>query len=293
MNAVAEWIQSHQGMTLSWFGAVFAVMAFFRYVSTFAESELADDIRDSLALRLMLLEQQKVGAWIPDFNRVFDRLFGARHLSWRCFFVSAAISVAMFCLVFFLISGAGELLDEITHEEDLSVKIGMYLGLGFVAALMNVLMDYLSLLETRWMLGLRINMVLKLVLDLVLTALIAYLWTHVAMYLLYLMSDVSKQDEMSFIAFCVSMMDRYSLILSQGGKVMEVLKPAIITTFFTSIWLWLYGLAQLTIRILAYTTQFVQILNIEKAPVRAIGVVINGYVFLFGCLGYLLNVAMD
>ena len=54
-----------------------------------------------------------------------------------------------------------------------------------------------------------------------------------------------------------------------------ILVISVLTTFTASLWLWLFGLAQLTIRLSRYTVQSVHFLNIEKAPFSAIGLVAN------------------
>src|SRR6266481_412176 len=70
--------------------ALFGVVwGFFKGV----ESVLNDDTKLEIAVWLLGVKVgQKVEPWPATFANVFDRVFGKKHLSWRCFFRSAIVS---------------------------------------------------------------------------------------------------------------------------------------------------------------------------------------------------------
>jgi len=92
--------------------------------------------------------------WPSTFATVFDRVFGVKHLSWKSFrrsCVTSLISVAILCLIWaatqpayfagFLAGSARP-----TYIPLISILFG--------AVVFNFLPDYISLLETRWVIGL-------------------------------------------------------------------------------------------------------------------------------------------
>jgi len=116
--------------------------------------------------------------WPTAFAAVFDRVFGARHLSWRCFLRSCVASVASVAIV--------TLLWVVVRRDEASLFLdtlgeGLLLGLAVLLATLaiNTVPDYLSLLETRYVLhwmGLRpsLGRILGLLaLDCLVTALLA------------------------------------------------------------------------------------------------------------------------
>jgi len=101
-----------------------------------------------------LTTPQATVAWRHSWIRIFDSLLGEKHLSWKCFRRSC---VASLCAV-----GVLWLLWMILRPSrpplflDQSGSIAGILGVVFdFAILVNLLPDYLSLLETRWLIGLR------------------------------------------------------------------------------------------------------------------------------------------
>ena len=64
------------------------------------------------------------------------------------------------------------------------------------------------------------------------------------------------------------------------------------TAFTTSIWLWLHGLAQLTIRSLNAFGSVFSWLNVKEKPIRAIGTTINVFVVTIGTVLFPLYLLM-
>lgn len=102
---------------------------------------------------------------------MFDRVFGKKHLSWRCFTKSGLASYAMVCVVVLFSGGP--------------IRPYMLLAsieYGFFA---NVIPDYVSPLESRYVLRFMsrtesgFRWLRLVILDLILTSLIALVATHV------------------------------------------------------------------------------------------------------------------
>jgi hypothetical protein len=80
-------------MALVGLGLFYGVMKFFDAVG----DRLNDDTK--LEIAVWLLGRKKFGPrvepWPDTFAKVFDRVFGSKHLSWKCFRRSCLISYAL------------------------------------------------------------------------------------------------------------------------------------------------------------------------------------------------------
>jgi hypothetical protein len=123
-----------------------AVWGFFKGV----ESVLTDDTKLEIAVWLLGVKVgQNVEPWPETFARVFDRVFGAKHLSWRCFLRSGLASYTCFLLSLIIMDVTGR---EIFAFQLFNIRSRF---LVFLAPLfVTVVPDYLSLLETRFLLRL-------------------------------------------------------------------------------------------------------------------------------------------
>ena len=111
-----------------------------------AEKSLSEESRDKVAAWMEDSDVAGSVSSIPtQFVFLFDRVFGEKHLSRQCLTRSCAASLGAFAAVLLMKwpIGSGAMI-----EEPLDV-----LGLLFFAALLNFLPDYISLLETRWVIG--------------------------------------------------------------------------------------------------------------------------------------------
>ncbi len=108
-------------------------------------------------------------------NDLFNRIYGLRHFTWRCFLTSSVISILSTLSLTLLFSTFSDL-DPMAVMYDLGAVV-------LFALLINVWADYFSLVETRWILRYAEKVQLRslpllLILDLVCTATIyiATLW---------------------------------------------------------------------------------------------------------------------
>lgn len=214
--------------------------------------------RKSLNVRLARsIREFNLGDWISgwprEFIRVFDSVFGRRFISWRFFLSSCCASLsALFVLyvAFFLIL-------DVSLSEYLDTFPQGTMALGLIKiAVGNLLPDYLSLIETRYLLG-RLGdrpkprkVLLCLVLDFIATitifALIFPTFTFLNIVALghvpfELGQFVSAYETVTPIIFGYLLFPTLDI----GSSYLFEDLIQFWTTFFTSVWLWLFGLALL------------------------------------------------
>jgi hypothetical protein len=130
-----------------------------------AEVSSSAEARHDVAGWLSSSRGEEIARVPEQFAHLFDRVFGERHLTWRCFRSSALASVSsvitvgvLWIAVFFPITGVSHTPDgvaDVSMTMDLASVLteGLAVGLA-VALLVNALPDYLSLLETRLVISL-------------------------------------------------------------------------------------------------------------------------------------------
>jgi hypothetical protein len=238
------------------------------------ENYLSDDAKLKIAIWLLGLHVPigTIQTWPETFANVFDRLFGSRHLSWKCFWRSALISyIAVFL--------TGSYLDGLCSTVRPTILYDM-LRFSFVG---NVLPDYISLLETRYVLGLiqrtvsPIFRIAFLLLDLVLTSGIALLTAHSILSVWWVNGDPRRWD-WSPSGIVVN----HALDFHQNHSWIVFVFPA----FLTSIWLWLYVgsgfLLRAARRLDIGFGWFNRNFDIEHKPLQSIGFV-SGLLAMLGC----------
>jgi len=266
-----------------WFSGLWAVILFIRKVSKDADDELDPDKRKALAKDLEGIITQDSGAWISDFIDVFDRFFGKKHFRRRCFNRSALISIFTFFVLtcihiidVILAFHSGVPSDKFSEY---SFALASVIGFTFigVAFFVNILADYLSLLETRILLNTKIPVVSKILFDAILTFVITYLWTTFCLWIFYILnnSELKGFTEMLQIIWI-------GYFFNDGSIIPELMTIIVLTSYTTSIWLWLHGLSRLLIRFISGVNFFAGWLNIKERPLRAIGTTINAIVLLIG-----------
>lgn len=280
-NVATSILASSWASAIAWYGWVWAAMLFIRQVSKTVDDELNPTKRQHIA-QLLTRSQLKSGAdqWLPDFKLVFDRFFGANPYSFGCFFRSALISMTSFFALYWLLGGNRDFVDHLTTVDlstidywALTIGVAQLVILAFAA---NAVVDYLSLIQTRMLLDADFSLSLKILLDALLTFSLSFLWMS------FLFS--SGPDNHGYLD---SMGETWrSLSCARGDELncdTEILpwaaKAVLLTSFTTSVWLWLHGLAQLAIRLSNQSLRFFSWLNVEEKPIRSIGVAVNFLLF--------------
>jgi hypothetical protein len=154
-----------------------------------AESALSDEGRQQVSSLLRSDVQESISSIPRQFAHLFDRVFGERHLTLRCLLSSALASTTGVIVVTALWIAFAFPIEGIEYNPelgmfdtrttvDLAGALTDALAVGLVfSVLINALPDYISLLETRFLLrklerGGRLGRLL--VLDLALTAALSY-----------------------------------------------------------------------------------------------------------------------
>ena len=271
LTTITKLIQSPPGQLAA--GAVLAgiIWKFFERV----ESVLTDQTR--LEIAVWLVGRTQISAtfqsWPDTFATMFDRIFGTRHITIRCFVRSCIASVCAVLITYLGLSVAHPLV---------AYALALYLldhWYVFIPTLTigNCIPDYLSLLESRYALGRLVRASSKygifglLLLDLMVTSAIALLALQVV-YNLGLRLAVHG-DWTAARAFFYESFMRY-----HQGLIWLCFIPA----FFTSIWLWLYAssgfLLKAARRFDIGFEWFNRKFDIEKKPLQSIGLVAGALV---------------
>ncbi len=217
---------------------------------------LSAGARDTLALWLMGTAEDR---WARQFCLLFDRAFGDRHFSLRCFVRS---SIASILAVFALYLLFGPVFGFLEGRTVAGLSLWQALLIG---AAVNILPDYLSLLETRWVLQ-RMDRVRSvfgqaavLVLDLAFSA--AIIWGGITLFRWAMGEAPLTWVEMLafFSAFSIFF---YS-------------------SFVTSVWSWLYCLTTWFLRLFT-RTPLGRLLDVETDPAKQVALVGAGVVLLVG-----------
>ncbi|MBO9464362.1 sel1 repeat family protein [Tropicibacter sp. R15_0] len=241
-----------------------AVSSFFIGATALGFSLLHPDRKSSIALWLLGARGSEEN-WARSFCSIFDGIFGERHVSLRCFLASALFSLAtVFGL--WLLFGTNE---TIRTRMDSVQDLGRALA---IAAILNVLTDYISLFQTRWLLDLvtrtRSSLVhlFALLLDLILTTAIILLalWLFQLSPLYNLLTEIPLETSDGEVTLS-QIRDGETL-----GEVILLYTPFSVffySTFLTSVWLWIYTAATHLMRLLAFL-RLGRVFDVEGAPVK-------------------------
>jgi hypothetical protein len=239
-------------------GLMYIIDKFFKMV----EEKLSDDTKFEIAVWLVGVEAgKKLEPWPETFAKVFDRVFGEKHLSWTCFGRSCLATLITLPLTAVLVV-------LLTH----GVMHNLWELKAFLigAVTNNLVFDYLSLLKTRYFMRTMgggvtaLRMVLIVFVDAALGVAIAY---------------------GAILAAAVSWTKWISL---ESTDMIVELVPLLIfllmfvAAMFTSIWLWLYAgsgfLLKAARRFDVGFQWFNRRFDIEKKPLSAIGLVAGALV---------------
>lgn len=268
LDAIIKFIYSPPGQLATGVGLGAIVWKGFGVI----ENHLNDDAKLKIAIWLLYVHVplEKMQTWPETFASVFDRVFGQHHVSWKRFWRSAITSYLSVLIL-------GSYLDGLRSSLR-SDQIYDTFRYGFVG---NVLPDYVSLLETRYVMGLirkaessflRLALIL---LDFVLTSSIALLTAHTILSMWSVNNDPRRWD-WSWSGVVVS----HFMDFHQNHSWIVFVFPA----FLTSIWLWLYTGSGFLIRAARRFNVgfgwFNRNFDVEHKPLQSIGLVSGALVAL-------------
>ncbi len=236
----------------------------------FDKAEAATSLEVKEALKTWLLNAkpgEKLVHWSATFGEAFDSVFGKRHLHGRCFLASTIASY-LGVLIVTLLWGA-------LRPDSLSRLVQSHGAVEFAiqslvfATIMNLVPDYVSLLESRLIIRViaRNPSVFRslslLALDLVVTAAIGFCVVGTCLY-------TAGGDFGDII--------RTGVMLETWGANDPSPSVFFYSTFFTSVWVWLYVLSGICVKLgnsISYLAERLRfILNIKEKPFLSLGVVI-------------------
>ena len=247
---------------------------------------------------------EQIDAWASVFPNLIDRVFGPKAFSWRFFNVSLFFSmIAVFITSIISVAHYG-----LFEFDSLSRRVndGTFGTFGFIssmALLLNYVPDYLSVIISRFIVRMMakrpttLNTMLLLLLDTFLTVIVAFLSLTIMLTLVGIKGHVPTFKsmlhhpiEIAWICFQMAW-----ICFQMAGwtiKFYPVMRVFLLASLFTSVWVWLYVLASVSIRIL-HKIRFVWVkivpfLDVEKRPMTAVGRVaglIAGVVYLIGLAG--------
>ncbi len=267
-----------------------AVVALFWNADGAISKEFREDIRD----RLVRIDLDVSGVnWVDVFNRLVDWIFGPRLISLRAVLISFLVSIAfvlLFSVVLLLVVAdqSGEWL-----TEDLLMPL---IAITLIGALLNPVIDFVSLLQTRWILrineiwsGSMLNKIAALILDFIATLAIFTIGFGIVTELFF--SLLSGGINLFEDVLWVDIVDVVLAALLFGDGVPEdaIASVFLYSTLMTSIWLWLFIAGAFVIRNAARFQRGVQVLRyalpINEKPMRSIGMV-AGMITALGFLVY-------
>ena len=252
---------------------------------------LKKESREKLSRSIKGLDLPKRANWPEMFAELFDGVFGEKHLSFRCFFRSSIASLFSLVVVGMILEGVTRGKAEVFGLIPVySGLVGPIVAIVFVVliVLINTIPDYLSLYETRMMLNwLRRSaswrrVVFFLFLDVLLTsaifAVIGVVSVSAVGGLWVLLLDYPASIYISYVLENIYV---YVFGTASHGPMWSptgYLAVFFYTTFFTSVWVWLYGLSTVTMRLLGKTRSglhfFRRHFDLDEYPLRAMGFVV-------------------
>ncbi|MEQ9399383.1 MAG: hypothetical protein RJQ04_09425 [Longimicrobiales bacterium] len=271
-----------------------------------AERTVSDDVRDRTAAWILEADPAAAVQGLPShFAALFDRIFGDRHLSLRCFWrstVASFVTVGAITLLYFATGRRFHGLDTDLQTWKMSISVGLVMGLA--TGLVNVLPDYVSLLQTRLVLRWaarrapgRGRLAAALAIDAVVTGAIAFAAAFGILSLLWWGPEYGRlvMSTVPYLgAFLVDVLTLAPQAGLRAGDVEIALSNVPIgiffySTFLTSVWLWLYALSVPLSRVLVRAGRGMGFLlraaDVSRHPFRALGfasVLVVSALFLCG-----------
>lgn len=256
-----------------------------------ADKALKDEAKDSISQWLLELKPSEGNQkWPGQFIKIFDAVFSEKHLSWKCFFrscIASYIAITIMLLIYIGIDEGGFFI-----PSNGQIRWADFVGVYFLGGILNLIPDYVSLLETR--------LVLRRMKDSK-----SFLKTFVLLGFDLIISALLIGGP--FLLYFVVFFFNYPPVIPEAANYYDasvgVLKSSIsfsgdvglhgifiYSTFFTSVWLWLYGLSGFLIKTsqrMGLTFQWLKnILDFESKPLPSLGLVSSFIILFFYIIGF-------
>lgn len=248
----------------SYWGFSFAVATgFYGGMVWFGRNHLLEEYKDNLSLWMW---GEYESTWSEQFCNMFDAVFGSQHLSWRCFLRSSVASVLSVILLYTMLAKILNVMNGRALPEQGIGDLNLW-KVVLIGAAINIFPDYLSLLETRWLIKhfekvhSITGQLAVLFVDAIFTGSIIWLGINVFQFLRG--ADVLSAVEMLAL-FSVFSLFFYS-------------------TFLTSVWVWLYCLSTSLMRLFS-RTPLRNILPLGTKPVEQIALMGASMILVVGLI---------
>ncbi|WP_089725733.1 hypothetical protein [Candidatus Thiosymbion oneisti] len=259
----------------SWASITGGVIALF----SLAEKVTQDSAKERVSAWLKNIKMPaSTDNWAAEFGRMFDAIFGERHLSIRCFLASSVASVLSVVIISILIANImpNEIKEAMLRaiENSYGSLIGGYL---ILVGLVNLLPDYVSLLETRLVISIIGSS------DKPSTIAVAILLDAFATLLIWLISILLFSTLLAWLFLepnswwsAIQIIWEELLGLSSIELPIDYLLITLAgSTYFTSVWIWLYlaggGAVKLYYFLTSKTKLFFSFLDLERRPFLSLG----------------------
>ena len=211
------------------------------------------------------------------FIEAFDRIFGDRHLSLRCFSRSCVASI----MAVLVITIMWVVLDPTSCKRFFSSEgaSGIFFIL-FVASILNLVPDYLSLLETRLILR-RVahagekSLIVVMILDVIITGGIFICWFIAISLIFYRVSGESLGVDVDALLEILS-----GFIFFQNEIDPPDWSIFFYSTYFTSVWLHLFIVSSVATKLLYSLGRIgnwvLALLDIDGKPFQSMGLIAVG-----------------
>jgi len=268
-----SFLVSFGGYVMSWLGISYGIHRLFEK----AEEVLNQETKKSVTRWLKNLDvAEKVHNWPQAFAENFDAVFGKKHRSWKCFFRSClASTLASVIVIFIWVWMRPDEFFSVWHNEDFMTQLILF---PILLALLNFLPDYLSLLETRYIIkrmtktiSLKIRLSL-LLFDVILTGGIAL--SIVPAFMTLTGSEPLGTSFLNYFEEVLPLTNQNTAVFMGTGPIFSI---CFYTSFFTSVWIWLYVLAGMLVKVgdrfNILLSRFRKMFDVNKKPLSSLGFV--------------------
>lgn len=272
MNMVVEIIENIFPLLGTWVTVVGGIGILFERMEKTASLEGKKKVSDwlkSLTTKSVSKTLVESPLW---FIEAFDKIFGDKHLTWHCFLrscIASIFSVTIMTIILFFL-----------NPTIFGVYIEQIYWVYIFVFIFNILPDYISLLETRWILhnirnaGIQKLSVL-LIFDVIITTVIFFGVTLITVppFIVF----ISSEPSFSYQKFL------YEIFINiiTGSSFASVY---FYSTFFTSIWLYLFIISSITVKFLIPSGRFgiwvMSFFDINEKPFLTMGITIILFVTL-------------
>ena len=218
----------------------------------------------------------------PSFSDMFDRLFGPQPWTWRFFSRSVAASTVLLVLL-------SALWFCLNQEFFSRTSARPWLIILVLAPILNFAPDYLSLVESRFIIR---KMVDKNVPTIIFLMLVDLASTTLIIFLSFLaIAYIIPGDSINFFSTATGTIEAvaqgYGFVKDDG-----FLGIFIYTTYSTSVWVWLYAMSLLTSRAILGSSKRARIMvvklfkikRIKRRPHAIVAQIGAPIIFIFGIL---------